>query len=96
MNLLMIIQKHLPIGWEGWKAIQLDHKGQHPGWCEAALRRKFATLHCCTASPFPLVTPISLQRQNVAKLITHLIGNKAATEAAEEDFDLEEIEFGER
>ena len=54
--------------------------------------RKYATLY---RKPIPTGDPNCPEEVKLAKRIKYLIGNKASVGDAEEEFNLEEIEFGE-
>ena len=92
MHMLRIVERVLPIGSEGWKAVEAEHADEYPARCKNALMRKYATLY---RKPIPTGDPNCPEEVKLAKRIKYMIGNKAAIGNAEEEFNLEEIEFGE-
>ena len=82
MHLLMLAEKHSPIGSEGWKGVVLEHEIHFPGRGETALvMRKCSTL---CQKQIPTGDPNCPEEVKLAKRIKHMILNKAAVGDAEE------------
>ena len=81
MNLLRIIEKHLPIGSEDWEDVVLEHGLHFPGRGRTALMRKCSTL---CQKQIPTGDPNCPEEVKLAKRIKHMILNKAAVGDAEE------------
>ena len=92
MNLLRIIEKHLPIGSEDWEDVVLEHGLHFPGRGRTALMRKCSTL---CQKQIPTGNPDCLEDVKLAKRIKCVVDNKAAVGNAEEEPNLKDVEFGE-
>ena len=92
MHLLNLLRDHLPIGQEQWKVVTDAHTAVHPHCTKESLVRKCQTLH---QKKIPTGDPECPEDVKLAKTIKYEIGNKACLGDAEEDFDLEEVGFGE-
>ena len=92
MQLLRVMEQHLPIGSEGWKSVVCDHEMGFLGSNRAVLMRKCSTLH---QKQMPTGDPDCPKEVKLAKQTKHVIGNKAAEGDSEEEFNPEEVDFSE-
>jgi hypothetical protein len=93
MSMLRLMQLHLPIGDEAWKAVALEHSEAYPLRADRhAIMRKYGNLH---RKPIPTGDPNCPEEVRFAKRIKFEIGNKASVGDAEEAFELEEIAHSE-
>eukprot|EP00535_Pseudo-nitzschia_heimii_P000647 CAMPEP_0197178980 /NCGR_PEP_ID=MMETSP1423-20130617/4081_1 /TAXON_ID=476441 /ORGANISM="Pseudo-nitzschia heimii, Strain UNC1101" /LENGTH=224 /DNA_ID=CAMNT_0042628813 /DNA_START=109 /DNA_END=780 /DNA_ORIENTATION=+ len=92
VHLLRIVEWLLPIGTEGWKTVETKQSENSPSRCKNALMRKYSTLQ---QKKNPTGNPNMPEEVRLTKRFKHLIGDKAFMGDADEEFNLEEVGFGE-
>jgi hypothetical protein len=92
MNFLSIMEVVLPIGGEEWDEVFQQHTATgYPGRDTESIRRKYGTLH---RKPIPTGDPSMPDEVRLAKKVKYKIGDKANIGDGEEEYDLENANFG--
>ena len=92
MHMLRQIKDVLPIGSDQWKEVADRHAAVYPFRSKEAIQRKYNSLQ---RKAIPTGDPDCPEEVRLAKQVKHLIGDKACIGDAEEEFDLEDVQFGE-
>ena len=92
MHMLRQIKDVLPIGSDQWKEVADHHAAVYPFRSKEAIQRKYNSLQ---RKAIPTGDPDCPEEVRLAKQVKHLIGDKACIGDAEEEFDLEDVQFGE-
>ena len=81
-----------PTGAEQWDSVVAEHRQQYPSRDKDAIRQKYNLLH---QKNIPTGDPNCPEEVKLAKHVKYYIGQKACLGDAEQEFDLEEVDFGE-